>query len=333
MKFIVIALACLLTVQIFPKIRILTFHCNQADFIEMQYKCLSRFLLDDFELIVFNDAKTKENEKWIETVCWENGIQCVRFQPEWHSTAPLNFYLKRLLAEPDTIGHWGWNASTSIEELSKHASVRHSHVIQYALDNYGYDHDDIVVLMDGDNFLIAPLSIRELLGSYDIIGFNQVSDAGGAQRKRKEKAVSPGKEMLWVVFIAFNPSKIPNPEELQFHVDVVKDHWYCPHNGIGDTGASVYKYLKNHPGLKIQAYLWQDAYTLRSFTREEIQSLKISERLMQLVYDIYPGSMQFFLFENFVHFSSGSFEANDPNGHRHKVDHLRKFINEITQAY
>jgi len=230
--------------ELAAKIRILTFHYNQPDFVEMQYKTLKRFLNDEFELIVFNDAKTIENERGIENTCREYGIKCVRFEPEWHLIDPLNIYLKRRLQDPSTKGIWGWDALTSIEEIGDNPSVRHSHVIQYALDNYGYDHDDIVMIMDGDNFLIKPLSIRELLSSYDIIGFNQIPDYLGKSRKQQQISVPQDTEMLWVVFIAFCPCKLPNPRELQFHVDVISDHPLLPNNTIGDTGAANIPYFK-----------------------------------------------------------------------------------------
>ena len=328
-KVLVFFLTFIINSNIFATIRILTFHCNQADFIEIQYKTLNKFLKDDFELIVFNDAKTEKNEKWIDNVCQDYQIKCVRFKPEWHLIDPLNTYLKMRLQEPSTQGYWGWNASTSIEEIANHPSVRHCHVIQYALDNYGYDHDDIVVIMDGDNFLIQPLSIRKLLGSNDIVGFNQRADELAEQRRQWNIAVSKSSEMFWVVFIAFNPQKLPDVRELKFHVDVVSGHSILPNNTISDTGAALYKYLWKHPHLQLQAYPWQHSYTYRCFEYEELKKMRISDRLIQFVKDIAPGNVQFFAFEHFMHFSSGSFESVD---HQHKVFHLREFIDDILKS-
>ncbi|HEY4830992.1 MAG TPA: hypothetical protein VIH61_00300, partial [Waddliaceae bacterium] len=121
LKHLIFFLTFLVNTQIFATIRILTFHYNQADFIEMQYKTLKKFLKDDFELIVFNDAKTEKNEKWIESVCDQYQIKCVRFKPEWHLTDPISTYLQMRLQEPSTTGHWGWNASTTMEEFANHA--------------------------------------------------------------------------------------------------------------------------------------------------------------------------------------------------------------------
>ena len=50
MKWILI-LTLWLQVTLFGVVRILTFHYNQSDFIELQHKGLKKFLKDDFELI------------------------------------------------------------------------------------------------------------------------------------------------------------------------------------------------------------------------------------------------------------------------------------------
>lgn len=327
MKQLIFILALFFSIDIFATVRILTFHYNQPNFVEIQYKTLKKFLKDDFELIVFNDAKTIENERGIEEVCNQYGIKCVRFKPEWHLTDPLNTYLKARLQEESTVGNWGWNASTPLEEIANNPSVRHSHVIQYALDHYGYDHDDIVVIMDGDNFLIKPLSIRELLDSNDIIGFNQRHDRWGTGRRRSQITVPKNKEMLWVVFIAFYPRKLPSPRELQFHVDVIRNHSLLPNNTIGDTGAAVYKYLQKYPNLKIQAYHWQDSGIFRAyFSYEELKKLGFSDCLIRFINDVSPGNVQFFMLEHFVHFGAVSGEDVD---HQHKVYCVCKFIEEI----
>jgi len=327
MRKYIFALALVFCINCMATVRILTFHYNQADFVEMQYKALKQFLQDDFELIVFNDAKTLENEKGIENACKMHGIQCVRYQSEWHLTNPLNTYLKARLHESSTIGLWGWNELTTIEEIANCPSVRHSHVIQYALDHYGYDHDDIVVIMDGDNFLIKPLSIRALLGDYDIIGFNQLPDYFGKRRKQLQISVPKNTEMLWVVFIAFRPSMLFNPRELQFHVDVVSGQPLLPHNTVGDTGSAVYKYLRKYPDLKILAYPWQDSGIFREyFSYWDLKEIGFSDRLIRFIYDISPGNVQFFVFEHFMHFAAVSAETAD---HAKKVRCLRQYLDDI----
>lgn len=323
MKWFFLLIVCFIHSQLFAKVRILTFHYNHADFVELQYKTLKKFLLDDFELIVFNDAKTEENERAIEEMCRDYDIPYVRFQQECHLTSPLNDYLRMISSDPDTDPHWDWNRSTADAEFANHASVRHSNVIQYALDHYGYDHDDIVVLMDGDHFIINYLSIKELLGSYDLVALDQCGGVPAENRNRSQVTVTPGKEMPWVVFIAFHPRKIPDVRELQFHVDVVSDEWFCPSKKIEDTGAAFYRYRKKHPNLKIQTFVWQDCAGMREIVREGRVVSPLVQRLME---DIRPYSVQFYLLEHCLHFSASSF--NGP-GQQLKAFQLNRFVNDL----
>jgi len=325
-NFIVFFLTFILSHQLFATIRILTFHYNQPDFVEIQYKTLAKFLKDDFELIVFNDAKTEEYEKLIEQTCNKYQIKHVRFEQEWHRTDPLNTYIKKRLEEPTTIGTWGYDASTSLEEIQNNPSIRHNHVIQYALDHFGYDHDDIVVVMDADNFLIKPLSIRELLGSNDIIGFDRWPDNLAEKRCRSQLAVPKGHEIFWVVFIAFNPRKLPCVRELHFHTDVVTGNQLLPENTLSDSGAAIYQYLWKHPDLQLQTYPWQSSYTYRCFSDEKLSELGISVPAKQFIRAISPDNVQFFVFEHFIHFSAHTWKGGN---HELKVNYFHQFIEDI----
>ena len=58
----------------------------------------------------------------------------------------------------------------AVKVMSQRPSVQHNHVIQFALDHYGYNHDDIVVIINGDMFAIRKFSIKEMINGYDVIG-------------------------------------------------------------------------------------------------------------------------------------------------------------------
>ena len=325
--FALFGLLC--SMNLYAKVRILTCHYNQADFIELQYKTFSKFLEEDFEMIVFNDAATISNKEQIENVCMQYGIQCVRFEPEWHFTDPLNTYLHMRLQDPSVSGYWGWNASTSIEELSQHPSIRHSHVIKYALSHYGYDHDDLVVLMDADNFLVKPLSLKTLMGSSDIVAFSRWGLDPYAILRKKSMIELPKHlpHYPWVVFIAFHPRKIPSPHELRLDADVVNGHPGFNENSIGDTGSACYLYLKKYPQVKIKEFIWLYGWALvNQCTPSEVKDMKISPHLIQLSKDILPHSVQLFCLEHFVHIGRGSFE---PLGHHTVVHHFHKFVDKI----
>lgn len=186
--FFVIASIFFLQNDLSAKVRILTFHCNKPNFIELQYKTLKKFLKEDFELIVFNDAYRPKDETAIEEMCQKYGIQCIRFEPQWHMTDPLNDYLKTRLEDPAVHSHIQFGSPLTLEKIYSQPSVRHCHVIQYALDNFGYNHNDIVAIMDGDAFFIRPSSLREMLRYYAITGIQMLHSTENV-------------DFLWVVFV------------------------------------------------------------------------------------------------------------------------------------
>jgi hypothetical protein len=300
----VFSLMLFLQGELFAKVRLLTFHFNKPSFIEMQYKTLQKFLKDDFELIVFNDAINPKEKEAIEEMCNKYEIKCVRFEPEWHLNNPLNVYLKTCLENPTIYSHVGFTQPLSLENISIQPSVRHYHVIQYALDNYGYNHDDIVAIMDGDAFLIRPLSLRNLLDTYDIIGIQKMISTENI-------------DYLWVVFVAFNPCNLSNAHGLKFHLDVINGKLY-------DSGAHSYHYLNDHPSYRIKKYLGQTSTGFYHWDEINIQHYGFNTDETWLIKNLpWPQSVEFHLEKHFLHFGASSFELE---GHHLKEDYVKEFI-------
>lgn len=305
MRFIFLLLTLLMVhSEINAKIRILTFHYNLPELIEIQHKTLKKFLKEDYELIVFNDARELEHEKSIKKTCNKLGIRCVRFEPSWHANDPLNAQISQWQNRSDLYSHIGLIHPD-------HPSVRHCHVIQYALNQFGYSHDDLVALLDGDCFLSRPASFKEILGDNDIVGI------------RKEQG---GIDYLWVVFSLFDPRKVPYKEDLKFHLDVVN-------NEIHDTGAHTYHYLKNHPNMIYQKfqgensagfYLWSDE-GLRNygFNQNEISFLRDLDSLKGFPW---PITVEFHVNNHFIHLGNSSFGLP---GHQEKLNSVKKFVRNI----
>lgn len=297
--------------QLFAKVRILTFHYNEPDFIELQHKSFKKFLLDDHEIIVINDALTDSNELKIRETCERLHIQCVRFKPEWHDSNPINDTLKNMLEKE----HVTWelydkNAPGLVfEPMSSLGSIRHSHAIQYALDHYGYTHDDVVVIADGDAFAIREFSLKKLMGSTPIIGINKHIH---------------GFDYLWVPFIAFDPKQLPDVSDLKFHVSVIDQVMH-------DTGAHSYHYFKDHPSIQCTRYHGNDSshYQYYSyadllengFTKEEALLTKALPRKGSWALRV-----EFHLEHNILHFAHSSAELWD---HQEKKEYLMEFMNTI----
>ena len=137
------------------KILIISHHYAQPFFIDLQVKTFKKFLDDDYEFVVFNDAKTKPLENEIKHLCRKNNIRCIRINPEIHQRP----YLFR---EP----HEDYN----------HPCVRCANVVQYSLDVLGFDFPGLVVIIDSDMFPIQPISFSEVMRDYDLAGVSQSRD-------------------------------------------------------------------------------------------------------------------------------------------------------------
>lgn len=127
------------------KILLFTYSYNRPDFIEIQHKTFKKFLRDDYEFIVFNDATDRTLHEQINNVCAKYNIRCISIPQEIHDAV-------------------------------YNPSLRNCKVVNYSLNTIGFNHDDIVALFDSDLFLIKEFSIREYLDSYDLAGQDQVRD-------------------------------------------------------------------------------------------------------------------------------------------------------------
>jgi len=305
------SLMVMLNIQLSAKVRLITFHYNEPAFIELQYKAFSKFLEEDHELIVFNDGNTHERARAIRKMCEKYGIKCVRFEQKWHAKDPLNLQIKQWLDDPNIYSHISFNRypeGVSIETIAQQASIRHCHAIQYAMDHFGYDHNDIVAIVDGDCFPIRPVSLKLLLKDCDIFGIN---------RYIAEENV----EYLWVPFIAFDPRRLPNLRDLKFNVSVIN-------NKMHDTGAETYHYLKNNPHVRAKKYLGSASTGYYNWSLLQLKTAGFSEEESWLIKNLpWPQCVEFHIDKRFLHFGGSSFELE---GHKTKAEYVAEFINAIT---
>jgi hypothetical protein len=293
--------------SLFSKVRLLTFHYNEPEFIQLQYLSFTKFIEDEFELIVFNDGNTPERERAIREMCEKYGIQCVRYEQNWHKTDPYNQRFLKWTLDPSYINSPCLRGKKSIENIATMPSIRHAHVIQYALENYGYNHDDIVVILDGDIFSIRPISLKQLLDGYDIVASHK--DDGDY----RPKAV----DYLWVTFIAFDPRTIPNKDDFHFFPDFINGH-------VQDTGSHSYNYLLNNPDVVVKKC---DVYEFRGgnhYEQGKLISMGLNLNELNIVENLPKGiNMQFQIENHFLHFLRSCFEDK---GHNLKKNYLSDCI-------
>ena len=287
MKFFLLSsLIFLFSIDLSAAIRILTFHCNHAEFLEYQCLALEKFLLDDYELFVFNDGFNEKEHNAIQAVCERYHVKNVTYEQSWHETNPLNEQIRAALSTPP-LGNDFFRFSTrdgypDIQKIYENVSVRHSHLIQYALDHYGYDHEDIVVIMDGDVFPIQPIHIRALLTDVPIVGID---------------SEFRDKHYLWVPFIAFDPKRLPHLKDLRFHIDLI-DGIVC------DTGSHSDQYLKNNPEVSYRLYPRRSSSDFFPYDALTFFQFGLTPLAKSSIH--WPTSMEFYLDYHLIHFCGGA---------------------------
>ncbi len=133
------------------KILIFSYAFNLPDFIEKQVRTLNKFLEDEFELVVFNNARKKNLEERITSECKRLNIACIR--------VPQNV---PLMPGPACSSH-------------------HAGAIRYSLETLGYQHDSILVLLDSDMFLTRNFCIRDYLDGHQLAAWMRRSQPSGVQ--------------------------------------------------------------------------------------------------------------------------------------------------------
>lgn len=182
-KYIYIFVICLLLLQsiLQAKLLIITHNYNQPTFIELQYRLFKKFLHDDFEYVVFNDAIDPSIACQIDTSCKLLDIQCYRVPQEDRTPPNLQLNLKRGI-------FW--------------AAARHAEAIRYSMDTVAFNHQGLVMMIDSDMFLIKSFDTDNFIKDNDIAGLRQVRD----------KKIN----YLWGGLIFFRMDRLPDKESMTF---------------------------------------------------------------------------------------------------------------------
>lgn len=331
------------------KVLILTFSYNKPEFIELQYKTFKKFLQDDHELIVFNDAYEEKMASCIHKICQKYSIKCIPIPQEIHDMP----YLDRSTEKADLFGSWTYT--------EYHApSVLYSNIAQYALDSFGFNHDDIVVIFESDLFLVKEFSFHEYLKGHDLAGYNRQVDYHGAMRNVP---------FLWIGLIMMDMKSLPN--KLMFNLNcgfynniLYNDALY--NDVIVDCGGYTYDYIKYNLDARIKYFQKveiQNNYCQQCELEKNYQcnhntlllnKLGFDDRTIQFIQQvpidwgsgvIRPNgieglgrrNMEFFVDNHFVHFCGATGYANSsttPNVdikqfHKDKTDAFLSYIKDI----
>lgn len=284
-------LFCVLFVpfQIDAQVLIITHNYNRPDFVELQYKTFKKFLKDDYEYVVFNDAKDLNKMHEIDAMCARYNIRCIRVPQEIH-TRP---YLPR-------------NSGDNLQE----ANIRHANCIQFSMDNLGFDHDGVVCVFDADLFPVRPFSISEYMKGKDIAAMINPPRGG------KIYYVCP-------IISMFSMNKLPEKKTLSFNVgrihDVPADSGGCTYYYLKKHPELVVKHIN-------VVYSWQlflgDAHVFMPVNATVPDDVKTScyERLgfneKEIKFFFHqPDTFEFYLENNFLHYRGGSNHTRDPQNY------------------
>ncbi len=290
------------------KVLIITYSCNQPAYIEMQHKTFQRFLQDEnYEFVVFNDARTSDMENRINAMCRQCGVRVFKVPQDIHTRA----YLPRLPGDD-------FNA----------ANIRHVNCIQYSLNAIGYDHDDILFIVDSDMFLIRPFSITEYMHDKDIAAY--IKRTGGDAC------------YLWPGLCFLNMGKLPDKRSLNFNCGKVN-------NILADSGGWTNFYLTNHPDLRVfrinslfshQLFLGDDHCRRQGDTFDAVPAASRRTFYLDLGFMEHeirfllkqPETFEFYLDFHFLHYRGGSTDfTKTPGYHANKWSMFTEFINQAMQ--
>jgi hypothetical protein len=280
------------------KIVIFTYSYNRPDFIEIQHKTFAAFLEDDYEFVVFDDSRDQAITDKIKSTCDALNIRHIKIPQEIHDRP----YLERLPGE-------NYN----------HPTVRNVNVVQYSLNELGFDHDDIVALLDSDLFLTRPFCIRDFMKGFGI----------GAARIHNGHI-----SYLWHGLTFLDMPNLPNHRTLTFNCGKIDERPI-------DAGGYSYYYLKNNPEVPVRNILqyWHSAnfacedcrthkWFICTHNTELLKSKHMSDPEIEFLQSAH--NVEFYYNNTFLHYRGGTnWNNQDTEYHAKKTYALNRYLEKI----
>jgi hypothetical protein len=204
------------------KITFYTAADKRPDFIPLQYHSFRKFIQDDYELVVLNnalDSRPRRNE--ISSICTDLGIRCIEVKKDKRFT---------------TIGgHTAFNW----RGIYKNANVGTAYPIKWAWEmmceaNKGA----LFAIIDSDMFLCRDISFNKELGGRDA---SLIIQYRGLDDRRQKAAVT----YIWNAFALFDPDIIPNIKEMNWDCGITPDSFI--HGHPVDVGRHIHYWLSHNP--------------------------------------------------------------------------------------
>lgn len=131
------------------KITIFSFAVNDKFPLDIMRRQFTKYIKEDFDFVLFNDAENSKTESDINTIASCNNIQCVRVPQHIHQT-------------------------------QRNPSVCYAETLNWAVRDYAVKNQyEIIAMMHSDIFPVCNTSISEIIGEYSIastVEFRLVND-------------------------------------------------------------------------------------------------------------------------------------------------------------
>ena len=285
-RFFLFSLFCTITAD--AQVLIFTYAYNRPDFIEIQYQLFKKFLKDDYEFMVINDARTREMEHDINQMGNKLGLRVIRFPQHLHDKP----YLKR------------WP-----KENYHSPAVRNCNVVQFSLNNYGFDHNDIVVSIDSDLFLVKEFSFRNHVKEYDIAA----TKSGWAG-------------WLWIGYLVLDMRTLPEKRSFNVNCGQVDDKPV-------DAGGHTLYYLRNHPTINVK-YVSNCHITGPITDKSHLNRLGCNECDARFLSKVPSGiNLEYIHQSTFLHYRGGTnWDQKSSGYHAHKTSLLQQYVSDLLSS-
>lgn len=275
----------LIVLSLKSEVLVITHACKKPEYIKYQVRTLQKFMLDPYTFVVFNDATDKKIEDEINNECQKYNISCIRIPQNIHQHP----YLKRWPGED-------YNS----------ACVRCANVVQYSLNELGFTHDDWVMIIDSDMFLIKEFSLIKFMRGYQIAGVPQ-----------SRAHVN----YLWNGLVFMDMAGLPERTTLDFNCGKV--------DGIGvDVGGQVYNYLKSHPDVKVKELSCNHIDYIENIN-DQLSKINILPSVAKK-FEEGIKNVEFVADMNFFHYRGGTnWDSQSPEYHKNKWGIVKLFLNDL----
>lgn len=193
------------------KVNIFAHYFGQPEFVKYQHLFFEKNMLDEHQLVIFEDSYDPLVSAAIKRECEKYGVTYVHIP-------------KSVFENPK------FPVASSYVDLHS-PSFGCAVATQYIYDNYVVPSEDICLILDNDIFLLSPFSIEKYLGT----------DAFAYSEEVRANDLSSVYYML-PNFLILNPSQMPEKELLNFNLGTILGN-------NTDSGGFTYFYLWDHRSL------------------------------------------------------------------------------------